>query len=71
VQKLLHFTAQTFDTLLPGLELFRVRPTLVDESTLPMGQYLEHVGAVTLYGILFTTVVLLLGLVLFEDRDLG
>jgi hypothetical protein len=71
VQKLLHFTAQTFDTLLPGLELFRVRPTLVDESTLPMGQYMEHVGAVTFYGVLFSAVVLLVGLVLFEDRDIG
>jgi ABC-type transport system involved in multi-copper enzyme maturation permease subunit len=71
VQKLLHFVAQLFDTFLPGLELFRIRPTVVDETTLPMGEYLEHVGAVTVYGVLFTIVVLLLGLVLFEDRDLA
>jgi hypothetical protein len=71
VQKLLHFTAQSFDTLLPGLELFRVRPTMIDEQTLPMRDYLQHVGAVTVYGLLFTAIVLLLGLVLFEDRDLG
>lgn len=71
VKKLLHFTSQTFDTVLPGLELFRVRPTLVDESTLPLGQYLQHVGAVSVYGIMFTAIVLLVGLVLFEDRDLA
>jgi hypothetical protein len=71
VQKLVYFMAQLFDALLPGLELFRVRPSLVDESALPMGDYLQHVGAVTFYGILFTTIVLLLGLVLFEDRDLA
>jgi ABC-type transport system involved in multi-copper enzyme maturation permease subunit len=71
VQRLLHFTAQGFDTLLPNLELFRVRPTLIDETTLPMRDYLHHVGAVTVYGFLFTGIVLLLGLVLFEDRDLG
>src|SRR5262249_6498252 len=31
VQKLVYFMAQLFDALLPGLELFRVRPTVVDE----------------------------------------
>jgi hypothetical protein len=71
VQKLLYFMAQLFDALLPGLELFRVRPTVIDESTLPIGAYLQHVAAVTGYGILFTAIVLLLGLVLFEDRDLA
>jgi hypothetical protein len=71
VQKLVYFMAQLFDALLPGLELFRVRPTLVDEGALPIDDYLRHVGAVTGYGILFTTIVLLVGLVLFEDRDLA
>jgi hypothetical protein len=71
VQKLLYFMAQLFDALLPGLELFRVRPTVIDESTLPAGEYLRHVAAVTGYGVLFTAIVLLLGLVLFEDRDLA
>ena len=71
VQKLLYFMAQLFDALLPGLELFRVRPTVIDESTLPAGEYLRHVAAVTGYGVLFTAIVLLIGLVLFEDRDLA
>ena len=71
VGKLLHFIAQVIDTLLPGLELFRVRPSLVDESSLPIGEYLQHVASVSLYGVLFTAVVLLVGLVLFEDRDLA
>jgi len=71
VQKLLHFIAQLFDALLPGLDHFRVRPTVVDESTLPLGDYMLHVGAVTFYGIMFTAIILLLGLVMFEDRDLA
>jgi ABC-2 family transporter protein len=71
VQKLIYFVAQLFDALLPGLELFRVRPTLVDEASLPFGDYLQHVAAVGLYGLLFTAIALLLGLVLFEDRDLA
>jgi len=71
VQKLLHFTAQLFDSLLPNLELFRVRPTLLDENALPLGDYVQHVAAVSVYGLLFTAIVLLLGLVLFEDRDLA
>jgi ABC-type transport system involved in multi-copper enzyme maturation permease subunit len=71
VQKLLQFTAQLFDSLLPNLELFRIRPTLLDENALPLRDYVQHVAAVGVYGLLFTAIVLLLGLVLFEDRDLA
>ena len=33
--------------------------------------FLVYIGMVSLYGIMYTTVALLLGLILFEDRDLA
>lgn len=71
VQKLLHFTARLFDSVLPSLELFRTRPTLFEDESLPLSDYMQHVAAVSLYGFMFTAIILLLGLVLFEDRDLA
>lgn len=71
VQQLLHFVAQLFNALLPGLEVLRVNPTLVGVNAVDMGSYVLHVLAAGFYGILYTSIVLILGLVLFEDRDLA
>jgi ABC-type transport system involved in multi-copper enzyme maturation permease subunit len=58
VAQMLSFMANLFDQLLPSLEYFR--PGL---SAL--------IGQVTIYGVLYTIIILLLGLILFEDRDLA
>jgi ABC-type transport system involved in multi-copper enzyme maturation permease subunit len=58
VAQMLSFMANLFDQLLPSLEYFR--PGL---SAL--------VGRVTIYGVAYTIIMLLIGLVLFEDRDLA
>ncbi|MSR30004.1 MAG: hypothetical protein EXR99_00725 [Gemmataceae bacterium] len=71
VSKLLSFTAQVFDTILPGLEFFRVGPALVADAQLPLVPYLIYILSVAFYGMIYTSVALLFGLVLFEDRDLA
>jgi ABC-type transport system involved in multi-copper enzyme maturation permease subunit len=58
VAQMLSFMANLFDQLLPSLDLFR--PSLG-----------VLVGRVTVYGILYTIIMLLFGLILFEDRDLA
>jgi len=58
VAQMLSFMANLFDQLLPSLEYFR--PGLA-----------ALVGRVTVYGVLYTIIMLLLGLILFEDRDLA
>jgi hypothetical protein len=68
---LVHFTAQLFDTLLPGLEFFDMGPATVREVPVPAGEFAVYVGSVTLYSLLYTTIALLFGLILFEDRDLA
>ena len=67
VAELLSFTAGVFDTVLPDLDAFRIGPTLVSDAALPA----PYILSVTLYGILYTLIVVLVGLILFEDRDLA
>lgn len=70
-RQLLYFMAQLFDTLLPGLDLLRVNPTLVGVNAVRLQDYVVHVASAAAYGLMYTSLVLLLGLVLFEDRDLA
>jgi hypothetical protein len=67
VAELLSFTAGVFDTVLPDLDAFRIGPALVTDAALPA----PYILSVTLYGLLYTLIVILFGLILFEDRDLA
>jgi ABC-type transport system involved in multi-copper enzyme maturation permease subunit len=71
VQQLLHFIARLFDAVLPALQHFTSRTSLIGDQALPWREYLSYVGSVTGLGLLYTVVILLIGLVLFEDRDLA
>ena len=67
VAELLSFTAGLFDILLPDLDAFRIGPALVTDIALPAW----YVLSVTFYGVLYTLILLLFGLILFEDKDLA
>jgi hypothetical protein len=71
VSQILSFMAQLFDLVLPSLELFRLDPALLNETPIPPARFTEYLASVSLYGVLYTTIVLLFGLILFEDRDLA
>jgi ABC-type transport system involved in multi-copper enzyme maturation permease subunit len=71
VSRLLSFTAHLFDNVLPALDSFRLDSALVSDSPPPPGQFMLYVGSTTLYALAFTLILLLLGLILFEDRDLA
>jgi ABC-type transport system involved in multi-copper enzyme maturation permease subunit len=71
VADMLAFFSRLFDTVLPSLEFFRLGPALTGDTPLATGAFFAYVGSVALYGLLFTSIVLLLGLILFEDRDLA
>jgi hypothetical protein len=68
---LVHFTAQLFHTLLPGLEYYDMGPAVVRDAPLPPGDFAVYVASVTGYSLLYTAIALLFGLILFEDRDLA
>ena len=67
VAELLSFTAGVFDMVLPDLDAFRIGPALVTDAALPA----PYILSVMLYGLLYTLIVVLIGLILFEDKDLA
>ncbi len=69
--QLIHFMAQLFDTVLPGLELFDVGNAIIRDVPPPSRDYAFYAFNIALYGITYTAVALLFGLILFEDRDLA
>jgi hypothetical protein len=71
VPRLLGFVAQVFDTILPDLSSFRMNPSLLSDAPPPPVLFTQYVASVTLYGVVYTAIVLLFGLILFEDRDLA
>jgi hypothetical protein len=71
VSQLLVFVARVFDTLLPDLDSFRIDPALLGDNPPPALPFARYVGSVSLYGLLYTGIALLFGLILFEDRDLA
>lgn len=71
VSQILGFVSRVFDTVLPDLSSFSMDPALLTDAPPPPVLFAQYVGSVTLYGLIYTAVVLLLGLILFEDRDLA
>jgi ABC-type transport system involved in multi-copper enzyme maturation permease subunit len=71
VPRLLGFVAGVFDTVLPDLASFSMDPALLSDAPPDPALFARYVGSVTLYGIVYTAIVLLFGLILFEDRDLA
>jgi hypothetical protein len=71
VSQMLLFVSQAFDAVLPSLEFFNLGPVVVRDTPPPLAPFLKYVGSVGLYGVMYTLILLIAGLVLFEDRDLA
>jgi hypothetical protein len=69
--RVIGFVAQVFDTILPDLGSFRMDPALLSDAPPAAFPFTQYVASVTLYGVVYTAIVLLFGLILFEDRDLA
>jgi hypothetical protein len=68
---LVGFLGQLFDVVLPSLEFFNMGPAIIREAPLDMWSFGGYVLTVFGYAILYTSIALLVGLLLFEDRDLA
>jgi ABC-type transport system involved in multi-copper enzyme maturation permease subunit len=68
---LVGFLAQLFNVILPALEFFNMGPAIIRESPLDLWQFGGYVLTVFGYSVLYTAIALLVGLLLFEDRDLA
>jgi ABC-type transport system involved in multi-copper enzyme maturation permease subunit len=65
------FLGRLFDVLLPALEFFNMGPAIIREAPLDWGQFAIYVLTVFGYSCLYTAIALIVGLLLFEDRDLA
>lgn len=68
---LVRFLGQLFDTLMPALEFFNMSPAIVRDTPLDLWAFGGYVVSVFGYSILYTGIALIVGLLLFEDRDLA
>lgn len=68
---LVGFLGKLFDVLLPALEFYNMGPAIIRESPLNLWQFATYVFTVFGYSLIYTAIALLVGLLLFEDRDLA
>ncbi len=64
---IVHFVAGIFTTILPVLDHFNIYPAIATGSEVSW----QYVGLAALYCALFSSVAMLVALLLFEDRDLA
>jgi hypothetical protein len=68
---LVGFVARVFEYVFPGLEYFDIGPVIARDLAPEFWPFTHYLGSVTLYAILYSIMALLVGLLLFEDRDLA
>ena len=68
---LVRFFGNVFDTLLPALDFFSVGPAIIREAPLGLADFSGYVLVVFGYACVYTLIALIVGLLLFEDRDLA
>jgi ABC-type transport system involved in multi-copper enzyme maturation permease subunit len=68
---LVGFIGRLFDVLLPSLESFNMSRAIIRETSLPLWEYGGYVLTVFGYSLIYTAIALIVGLLLFEDRDLA
>lgn len=69
--QLVSFLAQLFNAVFPALDSFDMGPAIIRDTPLGTISFLGFVATVLLYSLLYTGIAILLGLLLFEDRDLA
>ncbi len=68
---LVGFLGRLFDVLLPALEFYNMGPAIIRETPLDLWQFAWYVVTVLGYSLIYTSIALVVGLLLFEDRDLA
>lgn len=68
---LVSFLTQLLDAVVPALGYFNMGPAIIRDTPIDVSGFAWYVGSVLVYAMLYTTIALLFGLILFEDRDLA
>jgi ABC-type transport system involved in multi-copper enzyme maturation permease subunit len=69
--QLVGFLARVFDVFLPALEYFNLGPAIIRDTPLDLLPFALYSLTVFGYSLIYTAIVLVVGLLLFEDRDLS
>ncbi len=69
--RLVGFLANVSNVLLPALEFFNMSPAIIRDTPLELGSFIVYSLTVFGYAIIYTAIALVVGLLLFEDRDLA
>jgi ABC-type transport system involved in multi-copper enzyme maturation permease subunit len=68
---LVNFIARLINAVFPGLEYFDMGPAIIRDTALDVADFRIYVATVFGYAALYSAIALIVGLVLFEDRDLA
>ncbi len=68
---LVRFLGNLFDTIFPALEFFNMSPAIIRDTPLALWSFAGYVLTVFGYSVIYTLIALLVGLLMFEDRDLA
>jgi ABC-type transport system involved in multi-copper enzyme maturation permease subunit len=68
---LVGFLANVFNVFLPALEYFNLGPAIIRDTPLDLLPFALYSLTVFGYSVIYTAIVLVVGLLLFEDRDLS
>jgi ABC-type transport system involved in multi-copper enzyme maturation permease subunit len=68
---LVKFMTQLLETVTPALEFFDMGPAIIRDTPVGLWSFAQYVGSAGIYALLYTSIALLFGLILFEDRDLA
>lgn len=68
---LVGFLANVFNVFLPALEYFNLGPAVIRDTPLDLAPFAWYTITVFGYSVLYTAIVLVIGLLMFEDRDLS
>jgi hypothetical protein len=69
--QLVNFIAQLLNAVFPALEYFDIGPAIIRDQQVLLSEFMGYVGTVFAYALLYTGIALLIGLILFDDKDLA
>jgi ABC-type transport system involved in multi-copper enzyme maturation permease subunit len=69
--QLVRFIAQLVNAIFPALDSFDMGPAIIRDTPLSTVSFLGFVATVLVYTLIYATMCILGGLILFEDRDLA
>jgi ABC-type transport system involved in multi-copper enzyme maturation permease subunit len=70
-EELINFLAKLFGAILPSLEFFNMGPAIIRETPLDLWSFIGYTITVLGYSLIYTGICLIIGLLMFEDRDLS